>query len=80
MCERAQHDVVDGLARASRLILEDVLQLPRHAQEDDGARAREGALAAGGAVGDVEVIGEESNGDVVERDATAGCLADKCLL
>ena len=65
---------------APRVLLELELQVARDAEQDDGAGPRERALAAGGREGDVERVGEQADGDVVEAGPAAGCLAHERLL
>ena len=65
---------------AERLGLDRGLQLLRHAEEHDRARAREGAPPVRRDVVDVERLGEHADGDVVEAGAAAGRLADERLL
>ena len=62
------------------VLLELVLEVVRDAQEDDGARAGEGALAAGRNVGDAKRVGEDADGDVVEACVSPGSLPHERLL
>ena len=65
---------------AERLGLDRGLELLRHAEEHDGARARQRAPAVRRDVVDAEGVGEDADGDVVEAGTPAGGLADESLL
>ena len=78
--ERGEDDVVRVRAEAKRLGLDRGLELLRHAEEDDGARARKRAAAVRRRVVDAERVGEDADGDVVEAGTAAGGLANESLL
>ena len=56
VCESAEDDVVDGLAGCCGLDLDRVPDLVRHTEKEDGAGARERALAPGRPVVEPERI------------------------
>ena len=78
--QSGEDDVIGVGATAECLRLDGGLQLLRHAEEHDRARAREGASPVRRHVLDVERLGEHADGDVVEAGAAASSLADERFL
>ena len=79
--ERGEDDVVRVGVAPRRLRMDLVLQLLRDAEEQHGAAAGEHlAAAAGRGVGDVELVGEDAGGDVVDVGVPTRSLADERLL
>ena len=61
-------------------LLQLVLEVVGHAQEHDGARPGQRALATGRREGDVELVGEDADGHVVQACAATSCLRTSACL
>ena len=76
----AVDEVVDARVLAAGVLLQLVLESVRDAQEDDRARTGKRAPAAGRREGDVERVGEEADGDIVQAGAAPRRLPNERLL